>query len=338
MRFVRNKSKLYLKKFLKIIEEQNELSQKLKEIAINEGFNPVGIAKVPGSSRIKLRTASLERWLEAGYQGNMNWMKASRRKNIETLLDGVKSVLAVGLNYYVDIDQQKNSFRIGRFAWGIDYHKTIKKRLKKIGLWLESQRPESKWRVCVDSSSLLEKAWAEEAGLGWIGKHTNLINPKQGSWMVLGYLLSTEQLTADSPAKSLCGKCKKCIEACPTKAITEPFVIDARLCLPYHTMENRDPKLPEKITSSMGKWIAGCDICQEKCPWNHKQIPSSNDPDVQPKKWILNLTNDQIMNWKENEWNENLRDSTLKRIKPWMWKRNAEAINGKFTEIGKNKK
>ena len=311
---------------MECLNKQDLLSKQLKEKAKGLGFNPVGIARVPGSTRLKLRTAALERWIEAGHHADMNWMKATRRKNIETMLMGVKSVVAVGLNYYVDIQPNPKSLKIGRFAWGMDYHKTIKKRLKKLGSWLESQRSECKWKICVDSSALLEKAWAEEAGLGWIGKNTNLINQKNGSWMVLGYLLCTEKLTADKPAKSLCGQCRKCLDACPTNAITEPFVINSRLCLPYHTLENRNPDLPKEIKVSIGQWIAGCDICQEICPWNMKSPISSQDPDMQPKEWILNLSKSQVKTWNDNEWSLKLQNSTLKRIKPWMWRRNLNAI------------
>tara|TARA_Y100001968_G_scaffold329673_1_gene379577 strand:+ start:1362 stop:2336 length:975 start_codon:yes stop_codon:yes gene_type:complete len=321
---------------VKQIHSQNHLSELLKEKAKEEGFNPVGIAKVPGSRRIKLRTAALERWLEAGHHSDMNWMKAERRRKIEALLEGVSSVLAVGLNYYVDKERKPNSLLIGRYAWGKDYHEVIETRLKRIGKWLESQRPKCKWRVCVDSSALLEKAWAEEAGIGWIAKNSNVINQVNGSWMVLGFLLCTEPLVADSPSDSLCGKCQKCIDICPTKAITEPFVINANRCLAYHTIENKEQTLPLEITSSMGNWIAGCDICQDVCPWNQKQIPSNNDPEVQPKNWILNLTKEESLKWSDEEWKENLKDSSLKRIKPWMWRRNINAINKKSSKVIKN--
>ncbi len=307
-------------------EEEDQLSQCLKEKARAEGFNPVGIARVTGSSRIQLRNASLERWLEAGNQGDMKWMQDPKRKNIESLLEGVSSVLAVGLNYYIDQKPKNNALLIGRYAWGQDYHKVIEKRLKKVGRWLESKKKNCKWRVCVDSTALLEKAWAEEAGIGWIGKHSNLINSNEGSWMVLGFLLCTEPLTADKPSKPLCGICRKCIDHCPTQAITEPFVIDSNKCIPYHTIENRQPVLPENISKSMGRWIAGCDICQEICPWNQKNLTSSEDADMQPKEWVINLTKDQVLSWSDDQWKENLKNSSLKRIKPWMWRRNANSI------------
>ena len=308
------------------LEKQRKLSEKLKAKAKEEGFDPVGIAKVPGSSRIKMRTKALERWIEAGNHGEMNWMKAPRRKNIELLLEGVSSVLVVGLNYYVKTKKSPNSLSIGRYAWGNDYHKVIERRLKRIAKWLEKESPECKWKICVDSSPLLEKAWAEEAGLGWIGKHSNVINKENGSWMVLGYLLCTEQFLSDSPSKPLCGECRECIDACPTKAISEPFVINSNQCIAYHTIENRNFALPKNIEKSLGTWIAGCDICQEVCPWNKKNIPCSKDEDTQPKEWVINLTKEKVESWDDAEWKKNLKDSSLKRIKPWMWRRNANAI------------
>ena len=311
------------------INNQKKLSELLKKKAKEEGFSCAGIAKIPGSSRIKLRTEALERWLEAGNQSDMHWMEAPRRKKVESLLEGVSSILAVGLNYYVKKQRKPGAPLIGRYAWGKDYHKTIEKRLKRIGKWLEKERPSCKWKICVDSSPLLEKAWAEEAGIGWISKNTNLINQINGSWMVLGFLLCTEHLEADPMSESLCGKCQKCLDACPTKAITEPFVINSNRCIAYHTIENRSPVLPPEIANTMGNWVAGCDICQEICPWNNKEIPSNDDPDVQPQEWIINLTKEKILSWSDEEWHENLKQSSLKRIKPWMWKRNINAINQK---------
>ena len=308
------------------IARQNELSQNLKEKAIQQGFNPVGIARIPGSERIQLRTAALQRWLETGHQADMNWMAAPRRQKIENLLEGVTSLLAVGLNYYVEEKPSPKALSIARYAWGNDYHKVVAKRLRVIGHWLEEQRPNCRWKVCVDSAPLLDKAWAEEAGLGWIGKNSNLIHPKQGSWMVLGHLLCTEPLTPNNPSIPLCGRCQDCLDACPTNAITEPFVVNSHLCLAYHTIENRNINMPKKITAAMDRWVAGCDICQEICPWNHKPIAGTKDPEMQPRDWILKLTKNQVLEWSDKKWNEKLKGSALKRIKPWMWRRNAKAI------------
>ena len=310
---------------MKRIESQAELSRNLKKEALKAGFSLVGIASVPGSSRLQLRTKALQRWLQAGNQADMEWMEAKKRENVENLLNGVSSLLSVGLNYYVDIKRKPQTLSIARYAWGNDYHKVIKKRLKKIGLWLQEQRPQCKWKACVDSTPLLDKAWAEEAGIGWIGKNSNIINSSKGSWIVIGHLLCTEDLIPDKPAKSLCGQCNKCMQACPTKAITEPFVVDSRLCLAYHTIENRNESIPDEIINSIGKWVAGCDICQDVCPWNQKNIPSTTDPDLMPKQWILNLTKEEALEWSDEKWKEKLKGTSLNRIKPWMWRRNAKA-------------
>ena len=309
------------------LKKSIDLTKKIKEKAFEEGFDAVGIAKVPGSSRIRLRTASLERWLQAGHQANMEWMKSPRRKNIDDILKGAKSVLAVGLNYYIETKEAPKDISIARYGWGKDYHKIIEKKLKKIALFLEKERPMSKWKICVDTSAFLDKAWAEEAGIGWIGKHSNIINSRIGSWMFLGHLLSTEYLEADEPSKPICGECEKCIEACPTQAIEEPFVINSNKCLAYHTIENREKELPKNIINNMGNWIAGCDICQEVCPWNQKDIPNTSEPDLQPSKWILNLTKKDALSWNDSKWKENLNGSALKRIKPWMWRRNINSIS-----------
>ena len=308
-----------------VTDQQTRLSEALKRRAAEEGFNPVGIARIPGSPRLQLRTKALQRWLDHGHQADMAWMAAPRRRDPRLLLDGANSVLAVGLNYYVDAQPSPGSLKVARYGWGRDYHRVVDQRLRRIGRWLSEQRPDCGWRACVDATPLLDKAWAEEAGLGWIGKHSNLIHPERGSWMVIGHLLTTEPLDADPPARSLCGRCNACIDACPTEAIHEPFVVDARRCLAFHTIENREEELPENIRAALGPWVAGCDICQDVCPWNHRSLPQSNDPDMQPRPWLLNLHKEEIQTWDDSVWDKNLRGSALRRIKPWMWRRNAAA-------------
>lgn len=301
------------------------LARNLKHQANALGFDPVGIAAVPGSARLQLRTAALERWLAAGHQADMGWMADPRRRAVEALLPGVRSLVAVGLNYYVDAERQPGSLAVARYGWGRDYHRVIDGRLRQLGRWLESQVPTAGWRACVDSAPLMDKAWAEEAGLGWIGKHGNLINPKRGSWLLLGHLLTTLELPADAPSQTLCGRCTACITACPTEAIREPFVVDSRRCIAFHTIENRDSQLPEEIQGSLGPWVAGCDICQDVCPWNQQPLTSSSDPDVQPRPWLLNLQAASALQWDDATWDGNLRASALRRIKPWMWRRNIAA-------------
>ena len=302
-----------------------ELADTLKQQARQLGFAAVGIASAAGSERLHLRTAALERWLTAGHQADMAWMADPRRRAVEALLPGVRSVVAVGLPYWVDAERAAGSLKVARYGWGRDYHRVIDGRLRALGRWLEVQLPGVGWRACVDSSPLLDKAWAEEAGLGWIGKHSNLISREHGSWLLIGHLLTTAVLSADPPAVPACGACSACLEACPTAAISEPFVVDARRCIAFHTIENRDAELPEAIAGALEGWVAGCDICQDVCPWNHKPLPGSSDPDLQPRPWWLNLRSEEALGWSDAEWDEKLRASSLRRIKPAMWRRNIRA-------------
>ena len=307
---------------IETIQDKKEISKKLKERAILEGFTIAGIASIPGSSRIKLRTNSLERWLSNNYHAEMKWMEAERRKDITLLLENAKSVLSVGFSY-ISSHNKNNLFKVGKFSQGEDYHKVIYKKLRNIGKWINLEIPDCQWKICVDTSPLLEKAWAEESGIGWIGKNSNLISKKNGSWFTLGFMILTQELIPDKPHKSLCGKCDKCIEHCPTNAIVEPFVIKSDLCIAYHTIESRKQTIPKKIEENLNGWVAGCDICQDVCPWN-KSVPYNNTSETTPKEWIQNLDIESL-NWDDNTWKKKLKGTTLKRIKPWMWKRNIKA-------------
>ncbi|MFM7269823.1 MAG: tRNA epoxyqueuosine(34) reductase QueG [Cyanobium sp.] len=305
------------------------LAADLRQQAAEMGFAPVGIAAVPGGATLQLRTAALQRWLAAGHQAGMGWMADPRRQAVQQLLPEVRSLLAVGLNYHVDATPSTGSLRVARYGWGRDYHRLIEGRLRHLGRWLEGRAPGTRWRACVDSAPLLDKAWAEEAGLGWIGKHGNLIDPQRGSWLLLGHLLTSLPLPGDQPAEPLCGRCSRCLDACPTAAIVEPFVVDARRCIAYHTIENRDATLPEGIAAKLQGWVAGCDICQEVCPWNQQPLPSSRDPELQPRPWMLDLDGEEALSWSDADWDERLRASALRRIRPSMWRRNLRAALGK---------
>lgn len=306
-------------------DAHHDLARRLKAQARQLGFDPVGIATVPAGERLALRTAALERWLAAGHQADMAWMADPRRRAVEQLLPGVRSLLAVGLNYYIEAERAPGSLKVARYGWGRDYHRVIDSRLRQLGRWLEHEVPELQWRACVDSAPLMDKAWAEEAGLGWIGKHGNLIHRRRGSWLLLGHLLTNLPLPPDQPAESLCGSCSRCIPACPTGAISEPFVVDSRRCIAFHTIENRNPELPEPIAGALHGWVAGCDLCQEACPWNQQDLESSRDPDLQPRPWWLDLQAETALHWSESTWDAKLRASALRRIKPWMWQRNIQA-------------
>ena len=309
------------------LKDKKEISKLLKERAIIEGFTISGIASIPGSSRLKLRNNALNRWLSNNHHGEMKWMEAERRKNISSLLEGAKSVLSVGFSYTNSQNNNENKiFKVGKFSQGEDYHKVIYKKLKNIGNWINLEIPDCKWKICVDTAPLLEKAWAEESGLGWIGKNSNLINKKNGSWFTLGFMILTKDLVPDKPHQSLCGVCDKCIEHCPTGAIVEPFVIKSDQCIAYHTIESRERTIPKKIKNNLNGWVAGCDICQDICPWN-KSVPYNNTCETTPKEWIKNLDIESL-NWDDKTWKENLKGTTLQRIKPWMWRRNIKANLG----------
>ena len=307
-----------------INKEKKELSKQLKEKALQEGFAIAGIASIPGSTRIKLRNNALDRWLSNNYHSEMKWMEAERRKDIELLLKNAKSVLCVGFNYLNEKNKENEKFKIAKYGQGEDYHKTIYKKLKKIGKWINEEVTDCKWKICVDTSPLLEKAWAEESGLGWIGKNSNLINREYGSWLTLGFMLLTKELIPEKPYETLCGSCDKCIDQCPTKAIVEPFVVNSELCISYHTIESRNKKIPKEIEENLNGWIAGCDICQDICPWN-ENVPFNNVIETSPKEWMNDL-NINSLYWEDKKWKENLKGSALKRIKPWMWKRNIKSM------------
>ena len=220
---------MHNKEMINTFKDKIEISKKLKERAIYEGFTMAGLAAIPGSSRLNLRTNALERWLSNNHHAEMKWMEAEKRRNIGSLFEDAKSVLSVGFTYINSQNNNNNFLKVAKFSQGEDYHKVIHKKLKNIGKWINLEIPDCKWKICVDTSPLLEKAWAEEAGIGWIGKNSNLISKKNGSWFTLGFMILTKDLIPDKPHQSLCGKCDKCISHCPTQAIVEPFVIQLSL-------------------------------------------------------------------------------------------------------------
>ena len=179
--------------------------------------------------------------------------------------------------------------------------------------------------TCLDHEAIQERVFAEAAGLGWIGKNTCIIDQKLGSWLFLGVILTSLELEPGLPAPDRCGSCTRCLDACPTDAIREPFVVDANRCIAFHTIENRAEALPAAIAGALQGWVAGCDICQEVCPWNRAPLPASADPDLQPRPWWLDLRPEQALSWSDADWDEKLRASALRRIKPAMWRRNIQA-------------
>jgi epoxyqueuosine reductase len=299
----------------------------VKAHAQSLGFHKVGIVRVPPPEPYGDRQAALQRWLAQGYQAKMAWMADERRQQIETVLPGIRSVICLVLNYYTPHThwQAPGIGKISRYAWGRDYHRVLEKRLKALGLWLREQAPDHQCRWYVDTGPVQDKVWAELAGLGWIAKNGNLITREYGSWVFLGEVLTTLALDPDTPHTAHCGSCRRCLEACPTGAIPEPFVVDANRCIAYHTIENRAAELPRAIAQNLNGWVAGCDICQDVCPWNQRFAQSTDIADFEPYAGNLAPRLEDLAQLSDRDWQERFPASALRRIKPAMWRRNAWA-------------
>ena len=300
-------------------------SFQIKQKALELGFHLVGIASIDNHQDRAVE--HLNNWLERGYQADMGWMDNPKRKDIRTYLPQAKSVISVGLNYYTP-HQHSNEPEVGkisRYGWGRDYHKVMGKKLKALNHWLRSQDDSVITRHSVDTAPIQDKVWAQRAGLGWLAKNGNVITRKYGSWIFLGEIVTNIALAADIPHTNHCGTCTRCIESCPTGAITEPYVVDANHCIAYHTIENRESELPSSIADNLSGWVAGCDICQDVCPWNQRFAKETNIDDFQPYVSNLNPQLNELANLDEVEWDRRFRASALRRIKPQMWRRNARA-------------
>ncbi|MGD1805767.1 tRNA epoxyqueuosine(34) reductase QueG [Dapis sp. BLCC M126] len=299
-------------------------SSQIKQKALELGFNKVGIAS---ANEIGSEINRLQRWLNKGYQADLEWITNPKRQDLKRVMPEVKSVICVALNYYTPHQHSENSKigKISRYGWGRDYHKVVHKKLKALANWLKEQENEILTRYYVDTGPVMEKALAERAGLGWIAKNSNLITREYGSWVFLGEVLTNLELTSDRPHTEHCGSCTRCLEACPTNAIVEPFVVDANLCIAYHTIENRNPKLPENIKSNLKGWVAGCDICQDVCPWNQRFAQETNIDEFQPYPDNLAPELTELAKISKEDWNRQFPASALRRIKPEMLQRNARA-------------
>jgi epoxyqueuosine reductase len=266
------------------------VSEEIKREAVALGFQAVGISRVEDGT--DERATRLGEWLARGYHGLMTWMARDpeRRADPRKVLPGCRSIISVGMNYFTGhrADERPGNGRIARYAWGEDYHKVLLGRLEQLATRIEAFVPGSACRCYVDTGPVMEKSWAQKGGLGWIGKHSNLVSPEYGSWLLLGEILTTVPLEPDMPGADLCGTCTLCIRACPTAAITEPYVVDSRRCISYLTIELReaDQTIPEEMTRQMGNRIFGCDDCLDVCPYNVNASPTS-EPDFQPRSVSL---------------------------------------------------
>ena len=296
-----------------------QVKQRAKEI----GFHLVGIAAVKDYQDGAKQ--HLQDWLDSGYQAEMAWMASPKRADIRAYMPEVKSVISVALNYYTPHQHstQPGVGKISRYGWGRDYHKVMGKKLKELSAWLRSQDESIITRHSVDTAPIQDKVWAQRAGLGWIAKNGNLITRKYGSWVFLGEVLTNLDLSADAIHTSHCGTCTRCLSACPTNAIVRPYIVDANRCIAYHTIENRQSELPTAITEHLSGWVAGCDICQDVCPWNQRFAKETDVEDFQPYPENINPQLNSLVELDEVEWDVRFRASALRRIKPDMWRRNA---------------
>jgi epoxyqueuosine reductase len=237
----------------------------------------------------------------------------------------VQSIICVALNYYTPAQRPegKEYAKISRYGWGRDYHKILHKKLKAFSNWLEAQGEGILTRYYADTGPIQDKVWAQQAGMGWIAKNSNVITREYGSWVFLGEILTNLNLSPDTPHTEHCGTCTRCIEACPTNAITQPFVVDANRCIAYHTIENRGESLPENLP--LEGWVAGCDICQDVCPWNQRFATETDVEGFQPYPENIAPKLEELATISTEEWNQRFRASALRRIKPKMLRRNAKA-------------
>lgn len=270
------------------------LTESIQQAALAQGFDVVGIATLdpidsahPPFPTVESHSISrrsllhhLRDWLAEGYHGTMEWMAKDpeRRADPRKILQGCRSIICVGTNYWTDMDSsdEPGFGKIARYARGKDYHRLLTKRLKNLEKIIAELAPESTTRSYVDTGPIMEKVWAQRAGLGWVGKHSNLVSPTLGSWLLLGEILTTLELEPDEPGTDLCGTCTLCIQACPTQAITEPYVVDATKCISYLTIEYRGDlhTIPQELRSKIGNRIFGCDDCLDACPYNVNSKPT----------------------------------------------------------------
>ncbi len=306
----------------------------VKEKALELGFHKVGIASADADvSREKQR---LQAWLDKGYQADMAWMANPKRPDIRSLMPEVQSVICVAINYYTPHQRPENPSlegdgaaleyaKISRYGWGRDYHRILHKKLKVLANWVRSQAEGIEARYYADTGPIQDKMWAQRAGIGWIAKNGNVISREYGSWVFLGEILTNLELAPDAPHTEHCGSCTRCIDACPTGAITEPFVVNADRCIAYHTIENRAEKLPDEIASNLQGWVAGCDICQDVCPWNQRFAQPTDVTEFEPYPENIAPTLAELAEISDEEWNRRFTASALRRIKPEMLRRNAKA-------------
>lgn len=285
----------------------------IKQEAKRLGFLDCGIAK---ATFLEEEAPKLESWLQLGFHGEMNYMENHFEKRLDPrlLVEGAKSVVSLTYNYYPENQQHKDSYKISKYAYGEDYHHIIKQKLRELLQSINDEIGEVSGRCFVDSAPVLERAWAEKAGIGWNGKHSLLIQKQQGSFFFLAELIIDLELDYDNPTTTNhCGTCTKCIDACPTKAILPNNTVNGSKCISYVTIELKD-SIPNQFKNQMENWMFGCDICQDVCPWNRFSKPHQ-EPFFTPKKELLEMTKKDWEEITEETFKKVFKKSAVKRTK-----------------------
>lgn len=308
-------------------------SSQIKAEALRLGFDACGIAK---AEPIRQEVAEeFREWLRQGHHASMQYMEnhLEKRLNPQLLMEGVRSIVCVALNYKPSAQQNQEGYQLAAYALGRDYHDIVKEKLHQMAAyiikqWEDEEQPVS-YRAFTDSAPVMERYWAMQAGIGWIGKHHQLIIPKSGSMFFLGELFLNIPLAYDQPATSHCGNCTRCIEACPTGALSAEGPFRAERCLSYLTIENRE-EIPPEMKDKMGSTIYGCDRCQQACPWNTMGAPT-REPALQPKEELMTMTREQWQHLSEEDYRRLFKGSAVKRAKYSGLMRNIQAVASKET-------
>ncbi len=288
------------------------LKEFIRKRAGELGIDMVGFARVtvPGEE-----AGRLARWMDDGRHGTMAWMERNqdRRADPTLVLPGVRTIVSAALNYATPHRHSGDpgTGKVSRYAWGDDYHDVLGGRLKALLAAVRERDPSVAGKYYVDTGPVMEKVWAQRAGLGWQGKHTNLISQELGSWIFLGELLLTADIEPDAPETDHCGQCTLCIEACPTGAITEPYLLDARLCISYLTIEQRDP-IPADLAARLDGWVYGCDVCQDVCPWNERAVDCA-DGAFAPREGNVDRDLRALIDISEEDFRTAFRKSPIRR-------------------------
>ena len=291
-------------------QNQSTYAKLIKTHAQRLGFLSCGISK---AEFLAEEAPRLEQWLKAGMHGQMAYMENHFDKRLDPtlLVPGAKSVVSLLYNYYPQQKQDKDSFKISKYAYGEDYHFVVKDKLKELMHVLSEEIGEIGGRVFVDSAPVLDKVWAAKSGLGWIGKHSNLLSKKTGSFFFVAELIIDLDLEYDHPVTDHCGTCTACIDACPTQAIIKPYVVDGSKCISYATIELKEA-IPKSFSGQMDDWMFGCDVCQDVCPWNRFSKPHSESR-FNPKPELLQLDKNAWRELTEEVFGELFKKSAVKR-------------------------